>query len=121
MAAIPDGLPSHFRAGPVASMNCGVGWRDLLWHLASKPQPIAKAQKKGGEIPVRIVLIMEKLGAFQFQVEHGGVESSRLIHGVETLSLYLCEECGLPRKCISVLGQFQTSCGSHAAKPFVEG
>lgn len=113
-ASFRKAFPILFRPVKGASLECGSGWRDLIWYLSSILEPIAKAQKEAGTTPLNVECVKEKFGGLRFHCAHASHETQDLIHRVEDLSFSICEACGKPGNCISVRGWYQTLCDQHA-------
>lgn len=85
--------------------ECGEGWKVLIDAL------VAECAREG----VTIAQIKEKFGGLRFYVDSPTLPTSlaQAIAGAETLSYYICEDCGKPGQLSSNGRWLKTLCEVH--------
>jgi len=89
----------------------GPGWREIIYNLSVKLEPICKASK--GEI--RAAQVKEKFGGLRFYMSSYGTDDAvqKLTGDAEDLACVTCEVCGEPGKTYTN-GWHITLCPIHA-------
>ena len=107
---LPDGfdqLRDRFPAIFTGGVDLGPGWYDLLWAYG---EMIDEAGAYA-----HVTYAKEKCGALSlFVITDGALDD--LDYHAETLSVWICDECGAPGANRADRGWFQTCCNFHDAE-----
>lgn len=108
-----EAFPVLFSSHRIISLDCGVGWRPVVWELCAALAGYGREQMREGRAPVVVTQIKQKFGELRFYTDHGDSYSWGLIHETEERTNTMCEACGkLAAKC-TVGAWITTLCREH--------
>jgi len=97
----------------VWGLECGDGWRDLIWKLCEDIEDELKKISDPQEFAFRVVQIKEKFGGLRYYVNWGTDSIDKLIAEAEKKSYTVCEVCGKEAELRKDNGWLSTVCEIH--------